>query len=109
MKLEEQFELHIRPLVATYQDLGVNAYLRPINDVHVDRKKIGGTGAAEIGAAQVVVGSLMLDFDKAAMAQVMNNLALRNGSMKKERCAAPGSKFTRMSTWLSWPSKRPAA
>ena len=109
MKLEEQFELHIRPLVATYQDLGVNAYLRPINDVHVDRKKIGGTGAAEIGAAQVVVGSLMLDFDKAAMAQVMNNLALRNGSMKKERCAAPGSKFTRMSTWLSRPSKRPAA
>jgi len=70
-KLEEQFELHIRPLVETYQQLGINAYLRPVNDVHVDGKKIGGTGAAQIGEAQVVVGSLMLDFDKATMAKVL--------------------------------------
>ncbi len=70
-QLDQQFDLHIRPLVDVYQQLGVNAYLRPINDIHVDGKKIGGTGAAQIGEAQVVVGSLMLDFDKATMAKVL--------------------------------------
>jgi hypothetical protein len=26
--------------------LGINAYLRPVNDIHVENKEIGGTGAA---------------------------------------------------------------
>jgi lipoate-protein ligase A len=71
LSLEERFELYIRPLVATYQALGIDAYHRPINDIHVDGKKIGGTGAAHMGQAEVVVGSLMLSFDKAAMAHVL--------------------------------------
>jgi lipoate-protein ligase A len=69
--LEERFELYIRPLVATYQVLGINAYHRPLNDIHVDGKKIGGTGAAQMGLAEVVVGSLMFSFDKATMARVL--------------------------------------
>jgi lipoate-protein ligase A len=69
--LEERFELYIRPLVSTYQALGINAYQRPINDIHVDGKKIGGTGAAQMGQAEVVVGSLMFSFDKATMARVL--------------------------------------
>jgi lipoate-protein ligase A len=70
--LEERFELYIQPLVATYQALGINAYHRPVNDIHVDGKKIGGTGAAQMGLAEVVVGSLMFSFDKAIMARVLN-------------------------------------
>ena len=54
--LEARFELYVRPLVETYQALGIPAYLRPINDVHVGGKKIGGTGAAQMGDAEVVVG-----------------------------------------------------
>lgn len=69
--VEERLALYIGPLVETYQALGVNAYHRPVNDIHVDSKKIGGTGAAQIGAAEVVVGSLMFDFDRAAMARVL--------------------------------------
>jgi lipoate-protein ligase A len=69
--LEARFELFGRPLVETYQALGIPAYLRPINDVHVGGKKIGGTGAAQMGDAEVVVGSLMFTFDKAAMARVL--------------------------------------
>ncbi len=69
--LEKRFDLYIRPLVETYQALGINAYHRPVNDIHVDRKKIGGTGAAQMGGAEVVVGSLMFDFDKASMAKVL--------------------------------------
>lgn len=69
--LEAQFEFYARPLVDTYQALGIDAYLRPINDIHVDGRKIGGTGAAQIGEARVLVGSLMFDFDKKTMARVV--------------------------------------
>ncbi len=69
--LEERFALYIRPLVETYQALGVPAYHRPVNDIHVGGKKIGGTGAAQLGEAEVLVGSLMFTFDKATMARVL--------------------------------------
>jgi lipoate---protein ligase len=69
--LEERFALYVRTLVETYQALGIQAYLRPINDIHVGGKKIGGTGAAQMGSAEVVVGSLMFTFDKATMSKVL--------------------------------------
>src|SRR5512147_2824077 len=69
--LEERFKLYIDPLVATYQALGINATHRPINDVHVNGKKIGGTGAAQMGIAEILVGSLMYTFDKKTMSQVL--------------------------------------
>ena len=69
--LEERFKLYIDPLVGTYQALGINANHRPINDVHVEGKKIGGTGAAQMGIAEIVVGSLMYTFDKKTMSKVL--------------------------------------
>lgn len=69
--LEQRFALYVRPLADTYQALGINARYRPINDIHVEGKKIGGTGAASIGEAEVMVGSLMFDFDFALMARVL--------------------------------------
>lgn len=69
--LGERFALYARPLVETYRALGIPANYRPINDVHVGGKKIGGTGAAQMGQAQVVVGSLMFDFDFEMMSQVL--------------------------------------
>lgn len=71
VSLEERFKLYIDPLVATYQALGINANHRPINDVHVSGKKIGGTGAAQMGIAEILVGSLMYTFDKKTMSQVL--------------------------------------
>ena len=69
--LDERFKLYIDPLVQTYQALGINAIHRPVNDVLVNGKKIGGTGAAQIGIAEVVVGSLMYTFDKKTMSKVL--------------------------------------
>ncbi len=69
--LETRFRHYVKPLIETYQALSIPAYLRPVNDIHVDGKKIGGTGAAQIGEAEVVVGSLMFDFDKSKMARVL--------------------------------------
>ena len=69
--VEDRFRLYVRPLVETYNALGVSAYYRPINDIHVDGKKIGGIGAATISEAEIVVGSLMLDFNFELMARVL--------------------------------------
>ncbi|MCG6958103.1 MAG: lipoate--protein ligase family protein [Gemmatimonadetes bacterium] len=69
--LEDRFALYVTPLVETYRSLGVQAEYRPVNDVHVNGRKIGGTGAALIGSADVLVGSLMFDFDVDTMAQVL--------------------------------------
>ena len=69
--IEDRFRLYIEPLVLTYRELGIEAVERPVNDIQVRGKKIGGTGAGRIGSAEVVVGSLMFDFDKAAMARVL--------------------------------------
>lgn len=69
--LEARFDLFIRPLVETYRALGLAAYHRPVNDIHVAGKKIGGTGGAQMGLAEVMVGSLMFTFDKRAMARVL--------------------------------------
>ena len=69
--LDERFNLYVQPLVETYRELGIEAYHRPINDIHVAGKKIGGTGAAQMGKSDIVVGSLMFDFDKATMARVL--------------------------------------
>ncbi len=71
LRLEDRFALYIQPLVETYRALGVAAYHRPVNDIHVAGKKIGGTGAAQLGDAEVLVGSLMFTFDKATMARVL--------------------------------------
>jgi lipoate-protein ligase A len=69
--IDERFALYVKPLVETYHALGIPANYRPINDVHVQGKKIGGTGAAQMGMAQVVVGSLMFDFDFELMSHVL--------------------------------------
>lgn len=70
-EIGERFALYVRPLVETYQALGIPANYRPINDIHVQGKKIGGTGAAQMGGAEVVVGSLMFDFNFDLMARVL--------------------------------------
>lgn len=61
----------IAPSVATYRDLGIQAEYRPVNDIQVAGRKIGGTGAASIGEATLMVGSFMFDFDTATMARCL--------------------------------------
>lgn len=65
------YPLFIEPVVRTYRELGVNAEYRPINDIHVNGRKIGGTGAATIADATVMVGSFMFDFDTETMSKCL--------------------------------------
>lgn len=57
--------------VAVYRAIGIAAEYRPVNDLVVGPRKIGGTGAAVIGGATVLVGSLLFDFDIRAMSRVL--------------------------------------
>ncbi|RMF68297.1 MAG: lipoate--protein ligase family protein [Calditrichaeota bacterium] len=70
-RVEHRFELFAKPLVGTYRELGIPAYFRPVNDIQVNGKKIGGTGAAAIGRAEVLVGSFLFDFNFELMANVL--------------------------------------
>jgi len=67
----ELYPMFIEPVTRTYQALGINAEFRPVNDIHVNGRKIGGTGAASIDDATVMVGSFMFDFDVASMAKCL--------------------------------------
>jgi lipoate---protein ligase len=67
----ELYPRFIEPVVLTYRALGVAASFRPINDIHVNGRKIGGTGAASIEEATVMVGSFLFDFDVDTMARCL--------------------------------------
>ena len=66
-RVDHRFQLFVKPLIETYKFFGINAYYHPINDVHVDGKKIVGTGAATIGNGEVVTGNFLFDFDYQTM------------------------------------------
>jgi len=51
--------------------MGIPAVHRPVNDIQVGGRKIGGTGAATIGESMVVAGSLMFDFNYELMVRVL--------------------------------------
>lgn len=68
---EAFYRRFLAPVVGVYRALGVGAGVAPINDVAVERRRIAGTGAGEIGDCVVFVGNLMRRFDCAAMAQAL--------------------------------------
>jgi lipoate-protein ligase A len=66
------YERMLKPVAEAYNDLGVPARYRPVNDViTAEGLKIAGTGAAEIGDCIVLVGNLIADFDYQTMARVL--------------------------------------
>lgn len=69
--VDDLFERFTRPAIDAYQALGIDAQYAPVNDIVANGKKIGGTGAGDIGDATVVVGSFMLEFDVETMAEVV--------------------------------------
>lgn len=70
-RADQLYPMFIEPVVRTYREMGIIANYRPVNDIHVDGRKIGGTGAASIGGATVLVGSFMLDFDTVTMSRCL--------------------------------------
>ena len=71
-RVDKRFEIFVKPLIETYKFFGIDAYYHPINDVHVNGKKIVGTGAGTIGEAQVVTGNFLFDFNYSTMIDSIN-------------------------------------
>lgn len=65
------YPLFIEPVVRTYRDLDIDAAYRPINDIQVGGRKIGGTAAAILDEATVLGGMFLFDFDAARMARCL--------------------------------------
>jgi lipoate-protein ligase A len=61
----------LEPAVRTYNRFGLKVFHRPINDLQINGRKIGGTGAASIGQSIVVVGSFMFDFNYNLMTEIL--------------------------------------
>ncbi len=70
-KVDRFYEQLLAPVVKTYQDLGVNAKYRPVNDIVVGDRKISGNGAATFESAMVLVGNFILDFPRKLMARIL--------------------------------------
>jgi len=70
-RIEDVYTRYLAGPVNALRAMGIPAYHRPVNDIQVEGRKIGGTGAATIGEAMVVVGSLIFDFDYEVMARVL--------------------------------------
>ncbi|MEK6781804.1 MAG: biotin/lipoate A/B protein ligase family protein [Bacteroidota bacterium] len=71
-KVEQRFQLFNKVIIETYKFFGIQAYHHPVNDVHVNGRKIVGTGAASIGNAEVVTGNFLFDFSIDTMTQALN-------------------------------------
>jgi lipoate-protein ligase A len=70
-RVEEVYARFLTGPVNALRAMGIPAQHRPVNDIQVEGRKIGGTGAATIGEAIVVVGSLIFDFNYELMARVL--------------------------------------
>jgi lipoate-protein ligase A len=70
-RIEDVYTRYLAGPVNALRAMGIPAVHRPVNDIQVEGRKIGGTGAATIGDAIVVVGSLIFDFDYETMVRVL--------------------------------------
>ena len=68
---EQLYPCFIEPVLRTYRDFGIDAVYRPLNDIHVAGRKIGGSAAALIGDIAVLGGMFLFDFDGALMARCL--------------------------------------
>jgi lipoate---protein ligase len=100
-KVDQKFQFFIQPMIETYKYFGIEAYGYGNHDVHVNGKKIVGTGAAQIGNAEVITGNFIRDFKGENMVsalklpneimrdQVANGLKEYMSSMSEELASAP--------------------
>jgi len=70
-RIEAFYKKFLQPVIEVHQRIGIAAEYKPVNDLIVGKRKISGTGAAEISDCIVFVGNLILDFDYELMSRVL--------------------------------------
>ncbi|SMD12109.1 lipoate--protein ligase family protein [Sporomusa malonica] len=69
---EAFFGQFLQPAIKTLADFTINASIKLPADIVVNGKKISGNGAGDINGFSVYTGNILLAFDRAAMANVLN-------------------------------------
>lgn len=98
--IAQRYPRLVAPAIAAYRRLGVAAEFRPASDIRAGGKKIGGTGAGDVGDAFVFVGSMMLRFDHGLMARL---LRLADESMREGVRRAIAERVTSLEALLPAP------
>lgn len=69
--IQEIFRKFLEAPVKTYNDIGIPASYRPLNDIEVKGRKISGNGATEIGRSAVLTGNMIFDFNFHEMTRIL--------------------------------------
>ena len=67
----EFYKFLLQAPIKAYNELGIPAVYKPVNDIIVDQRKISGNGAGVIEDAWVLCGNLILTFDYDTMVKVL--------------------------------------
>jgi len=70
--IPEFYATFMKPPIYTLKRLGLDAVIRPPNDITVDGKKISGNGAIGIEKANVLAGDLLLEAPTHLMSEIIN-------------------------------------
>jgi len=71
------FERFLAAPVKTYNRLGIPATHYAVNDIEVNGRKIGGSGAGDVGEARIVVGDIIFDFNYDEMTSILKAPSMR--------------------------------
>ncbi|MEM3593293.1 MAG: lipoate--protein ligase [Candidatus Jordarchaeaceae archaeon] len=70
--LKDFFKKLLEAPTKTYQDLGIPAVYKPINDIEVNGKKISGNGAGTLeNTVNIMTGNIIMDFNYDMMVKVL--------------------------------------
>jgi lipoate-protein ligase A len=70
-KIDDYYRKFLEAPVQAYQNIGIQAEFKPVNDLIVGGKKISGNGAGDVGDARILVGNLIFDFNFDMMVKVL--------------------------------------
>ncbi|MHA1300396.1 MAG: lipoate--protein ligase [Candidatus Helarchaeota archaeon] len=69
--IEKLFSILLKAPIKTYNDIGIPATFKPINDIEVRGKKISGNGAGKLEDVSILTGNLILDFNFDEMVKIL--------------------------------------
>jgi lipoate-protein ligase A len=70
-RIDDYYVKFLEAPVKAYQNLGISAEFKPVNDIIAGGKKISGNGAGDIGDARILVGNMIFDFNFDMMVKVL--------------------------------------
>ncbi|MFB0563316.1 MAG: lipoate--protein ligase [Candidatus Lokiarchaeia archaeon] len=72
ISIKDFFRRLLEAPTKTYQDLGIPAQYKPINDIEVDGKKISGNGAGTVdNIVNIMTGNIIMDFNFEMMVRIL--------------------------------------